>query len=598
MRWEIIPFLKEHKWLFLLFFAFIAFSLGIIGFHLTARAHGEALPLPDLAYLSLQLFVFNSGAAYYPTATSLPLNVARFLAPATTLTTVIILVLHAFYRLFQDSWLRYFVSDHAIICGMGYVGPVLARVLMEKGSKVIIIEKDLANKELEIYRGQGAIILPGDASEEYYLRKARISRAKYLFSVTGDDETNSRIALHARNLMKDREQGYLNCCIHLVDPNFVSLLRVEQLAATRESKIRMEFFNIYQIAGLCLVSTSPTFAGRDPPEEPVHLLIVGVGRMGENFIVHAVRTWRDKFYPKTRKKIRISFIDRHAGKKKALLEVRYPSLSRYCDLKAHQMDLESETFFTGAYLFNDHGECDITGIYICTADESLGLSAGLTLYYLLKNPEIPITVRTTYTGGLAELFNQLNLDTREFRNFRAFPLVSCSCCVDLLTGGIHEIIARAIHDAYVEQQERAGVTPDVNPSMRPWGDLSPDLQDSSRKQADHIWDKLEKIHCGVIPLTDWEEPPLVFTDSEVEFLARAEHERWINDMISKGYRFGPEKDDVLRTRPTIVPWDRMPEDEKEKDRNAVRSLPLILKAVDLKIIRLSIPPSSIPAEHP
>jgi hypothetical protein len=205
-------------------------------------------------------------------------------------------------------------------------------------------------------------------------------------------------------------------------------------------------------------------------------------------------------------------------------------------------------------------------------------------------------VRTTYHRGFSEFFNQLNLNTDEFRNFHAFPLVACACCLDIAHGGTNESIARAIHDAYVEQQMLEGVTPDENPSVCPWSELPEDLRNANRNQADHIWEKLEQIRCTITMLTDWEEPLFQFDSEEVEFLAEKEHERWMLHFIGMGYTYGPVKDNVAKTRPSLVPWAHLPEDEKEKDRSAVRALPRVLHSVDLKISRLSKPAASSSAK--
>jgi hypothetical protein len=47
------------------------------------------------------------------------------------------------------------------------------------------------------------------------------------------------------------------------------------------------------------------------------------------------------------------------------------------------------------------------------------------------------------------------------------------------------------------------------------------------------------------------------------------------------------KNESFQTHPSLLRWDELPAEEKEKDRNAVRALPRILKTVNLKIIRLA-----------
>jgi Trk K+ transport system NAD-binding subunit len=105
--------------------------------------------------------------------------------------------------------LKFRRKSHAVICGLGYVGPVIALYLLKKGIPVVIIENDKDNKALEVCSKQGALTIVGDASIEYYLKKANIQKAQCLFTVSGDDETNTRIALW-HNRFSNRYRGEPN----------------------------------------------------------------------------------------------------------------------------------------------------------------------------------------------------------------------------------------------------------------------------------------------------------------------------------------------------------------------------------------------------
>jgi len=157
---------------------------------------------------------------------------------------------------------------------------------------------------------------------------------------------------------------------------------------------------------------------------------------------------------------------------------------------------------------------------------------------------------------------------------------------DIGAAGTHELVARAIHDEYIEQQKRSGATPESNPSMRPWNELPHRLKDSNLRQADNIWKTLHMIHCAIGFSVASREPPFEFTGSELEFLAERAHEQWVDERVKKGWAYGKVRDDLQKIHDCIVPWDRLPEEQRDKDRNAARTLPVILAKVNLKIIRL------------
>lgn len=63
----------------------------------------------------------------------------------------------------------------------------------------------------------------------------------------------------------------------------------------------------------------------------------------------------------------------------------------------------------------------------------------------------------------------------------------------------------------------------------------------------------------------------------VEELARNVHETWAAGRLKEGWTFGPERNDVLRQTPCLVPYEELPEEEKAYDRNtALSTIRLIL----------------------
>lgn len=63
----------------------------------------------------------------------------------------------------------------------------------------------------------------------------------------------------------------------------------------------------------------------------------------------------------------------------------------------------------------------------------------------------------------------------------------------------------------------------------------------------------------------------------VEKLAENVHEVWAASRIADGWSYGPVRDDAKKQTPCLVPYDQLPESEKEYDRNtAMGTLKLIL----------------------
>lgn len=64
----------------------------------------------------------------------------------------------------------------------------------------------------------------------------------------------------------------------------------------------------------------------------------------------------------------------------------------------------------------------------------------------------------------------------------------------------------------------------------------------------------------------------------IEQMAKNVHEVWAESRIKQGWRYGAQRNDELKTHPCLVPYEDLPEEEKEYDRNtAVGTLKLIMK---------------------
>jgi hypothetical protein len=62
-----------------------------------------------------------------------------------------------------------------------------------------------------------------------------------------------------------------------------------------------------------------------------------------------------------------------------------------------------------------------------------------------------------------------------------------------------------------------------------------------------------------------------------ELLAKNAHENWARQRIAEGWRWGPQRDDERKHHPMLVPYEQLPESEKEYDRKiAMETIKTIL----------------------
>lgn len=64
----------------------------------------------------------------------------------------------------------------------------------------------------------------------------------------------------------------------------------------------------------------------------------------------------------------------------------------------------------------------------------------------------------------------------------------------------------------------------------------------------------------------------------VEEMSKNVHEVWAETRIKQGWTYGEQRNDELKTHPCLVPYEELPEEEKEYDRNtSIGTLKLIMK---------------------
>ena len=64
----------------------------------------------------------------------------------------------------------------------------------------------------------------------------------------------------------------------------------------------------------------------------------------------------------------------------------------------------------------------------------------------------------------------------------------------------------------------------------------------------------------------------------VEQMSKNVHEVWSETRIQQGWTYGEQRNDELKTHPCLVPYEELPESEKEYDRNtSIGTLKLIMK---------------------
>jgi hypothetical protein len=156
-----------------------------------------------------------------------------------------------------------------------------------------------------------------------------------------------------------------------------------------------------------------------------------------------------------------------------------------------------------------------------------------------------------------------------------------------------EALIRALQDDPLWGSDSPGDNKD-QPKVPIWDRFLRTRHKSIRDRADDVTAMLGTVDATVTPLQDGGRPLQIASD-ELELLAEEEHKRWMRVRAGGGWRRGPVKDSTQRTHPSMIPYERLSESERDKDRERILRLPEILAQAGLGVIRRA-PPCG-PTDH-
>jgi hypothetical protein len=571
---------KEYRAVILTVVAGLVLVLGTIGF---AKVYPRDRPFDSL-YRAVQLFAFGGNVDSRP---NLWLEIARFLAPLVIGYAAINIVI----GLYRDQF-RWFLirglRNHIVIAGLGDAGSMMASSFDRENWRVIAIEQDAASPAIQTARERGIWVVQGDATDPHILRRAGVRRASLFMVMCGNDGTNVDVAAAARRVSHGRGSGILTTVVDLHDFELWQTMKAQALVDRDHSAFRLELFNIHGLAADMLIDQYPAFGPGDPGSP--HVLFVGMDGVAISVIIGLLKRWRGT-RPEPERRFRITIADRSPEPLQAQLVACYPEIASIAGVELRTWRVDVSSLGRLAQLPEA-----VSAIYVCLVSETQALTAALALRQhpgLWDGAPIVLAVSDESAGVGAAI----SRGGQALERVRAFGVLSRTLTPEALLHTATEVIAELGHDFYRREQFARGKSEATDRSLVTWKQLSPDLRESNRLWADGIAAHLSDLRLVVAPapLMSPDEPLFEFTAEEVEHLAPLEHARWEDAMTRIGYRQGPTR--TAHTHPMIgVPFDQLPEANKDKDRAHVRAIPVILAQAGFRVSRLSPAPTRQPAK--
>lgn len=74
-------------------------------------------------------------------------------------------------------------------------------------------------------------------------------------------------------------------------------------------------------------------------------------------------------------------------------------------------------------------------------------------------------------------------------------------------------------------------------------------------------------------------------DGLIEQIAKNVHEVWAQSRLNEGWRYGEERNDALKHHPCLIPYEELPEVEKDYDRNTALGTLRLISKLGFKIVK-------------
>ncbi len=144
-------------------------------------------------------------------------------------------------------------------------------------------------------------------------------------------------------------------------------------------------------------------------------------------------------------------------------------------------------------------------------------------------------------------------------------------------------LAPVIHNFYLQLSKEEGWKFKYNME---YAKLPNEIKADNLAAAERIPEILSLIGFILVP-KDQPGPAIKprILDGNMEILAEAEHNGWMNYKLINGWKQGPTRDDDNRIHDLLILYSDLSEENKKKDRNTVRNYPEIVKEAGYKIVQ-------------
>ncbi len=576
---------RRFQWLVTVFATTIALLMGVWGYNTYDKQYDIEPNWSNNLYSSFGLLRLRMDERHKALATpekphTVPwqLHVTRVFVPLTLLLfglQSLAAFLHIGYRRKAARRAR----GHIILCGESPSSEVAAKNLLESGYKVVLVRPamEIRRGYLDHLEEEKIILVGGSPTDKTTLTQCGIKGAKALVALEDSESGNIEILLTAKSLLlekKIKRPTPLQGIARIQSPSFYQRLLASDLPPfdCAEMSIRV-LGEPTATARMVWNDLSWYRQFRLNGGDTLHSVICGFGSVGESLLL---RICMQAYLSGIEKRL-ITVFDMDAeDKKRSFLEFA-PWVEQVCSIRFVEVDLMSVSYGNLSGVIEELEGPLPQLCYVCLGDDDRNFQCAMDLSNTMHGTPLAaahVKVRISRKPHLIDYLEEVKRKKGRFLHISFFGDLEALYQPDILLDEISDTMAQKVHRYYCEA---------FNEKIAPWARLTESMREANRQQADSMAAKV--ISLGYLLNENGNSiGSHTPNEEEIETLASLEHDRWVAERISKGWRYGRQRNNTLKFHPSIIDYDSLTDPEREKDRNAVRALFEILSVTGSNLV--------------
>lgn len=578
---------KKLEWLIPGLLGVIAFIFSFTGYYTYFLRHGIERNILDVFFYSLKIFGFDIIDDYI---SPLPwtLEVGRWLAPGVLVYTVAQTVVYLAHKKAMLIFNRR--SNHIIVSGVNRRSMTLIVDLLENKERVLVVTQEIDDFNKMIIEKNGGVIIIGDIGNSDLLKSIAAHRAGYIVLLDEIDDRNISAAISISGYSNSLSTSnypiiytHINSYLRLMEISEIGFFELFEFSGNKRSNCEIAIFSENEnTARMILHNYSPDkFRPITKKTDPAHhVAIFGSGELAQSLASYMARLAHYINF----KNVKVTFFHENP-KLEVELAHYFPGIKNLLDLSFVETDID---VFEINVFANIYKQMPLDVVYLAFMDDELALKVFHKFFRLNFSKALDVVMILNNPESILNRWYQFQ-ESHSIR-LHKFNVVKETFTKEAILREDFDKLAQIAHNDYLSNLKALGkLNPENRLSHRCWKELPEVYRNQNRMQFEHLLVKLRALDCTLEPCeSENEEYDFTPSKKDIEVLAKIEHRRWEADLILNGWKYGNKRDEKLKTHPNImIPYEELPEEIKQFDRDVVLNIPKFLAQRNYKIVKLS-----------